>query len=346
MNAHTNSVLNDDMDTRSLAARRRTTLNRVAWASYAGAVLMLVLHAVGWVLAAEDAHALYPPAGRTIAAQTPMRFVVLGDNRGNMSVFEQVLCYVKADCPSLVLHTGDLVKKYRRAEFRWVGHELDEEELPMPFCAVPGNHDTADGRGDVAHRLRWYTEAFGPRQYWFAAADSLFVAFDTSVEQCDEEDLRWLDGTLSELRSQYRNCFVFTHEPPRDPRPDHGHALDAEDGARLVAVLKKHDVSALFAGHIHGYYEDNIDGLPIYITGGAGAELKVPSARYHYLLCTVEADGSLIVQKKDVPGCPNSDYPEYVLRVQLLPRAFLIAAGLFALVGMASGLGGTRVRRG
>jgi len=104
-------------------------------------------------------------------------------------------------------------------------------------------------------------------------------------------------------------------------------------------MLRPHDITAIFAGHLHCYAEDQIEGIAIYITGGAG-ERKDNGGPHHYLVCTVQADGSYQVERRDVPDRLDDDYPEYVLRVKF-PHSFvlLVSCGL-ALTGLVLTLRG------
>ena len=198
---------------------------------------------------------------------------------------------------------------------------------------MAGNHDIEEAAPDVATRYRLYSRAFGPRRYWFSCADALFVAFDDAQEVLTPQDLQWLDDTLTRHRDRYKLCFVYMHEPPYDPRPGHKHAL--EGGAdQLVAILSKHHVSAVFASHIHGYLTADLDGVPEYITGGAGADLDMPESGFHYLLCTVAADGSYTVEKRNVPARSDDDYPEYAFRTKFAPHFTLFAGAVLLTVGL------------
>ena len=311
--------------------------------SLGAGVALVALHAVWYLLAAGMSAAVLPPAGEVLAGQAPYSFAVIGDSRGNTAVFERVLAGVRADGADLILHGGDLVRWYTRYDFEWVLHELHEEGLTVPFCAVPGNHDIDEEATDEAVRYRHYSRAFGPRQYWFSYANALFVAFDDAAEAASPADIEWLDRTLGMYRDRYPLCFVFFHVPLRDPRHAGGHALQA--GAEgLGAVLSKHRVNAVFASHVHGYLEDTVNGIPCYITGGGGAELDDPEAGYHYLICSVALDGSFQVKKRNVEAVPDEDYLEYIFRVRFPADVSLFLGTGLALTGIALSLG-RRARR-
>jgi Icc-related predicted phosphoesterase len=291
------------------------------------AAFLLLAGYLAWFLGTRtSAQPILPPAGQVLSASYPVRFAVIGDNRGNMNVFERVLDSIKADGVSFIIHGGDLVRRCNELEYEWLLHELAEQRLGIPFCAVPGNHDILESSPSDEDAYRLYCRAFGPRRYWFACGDILFIAFDNAREICRGDDLQWLNDTVSRLRPGYRTCFVYMHVPPRDPRAGHQHSLDEADAKKLLAILRAGGVTAVFASHIHAYLADNIDGLPVYITGGGGAQLEDPLGTFHYLLCQVDASGQLTVRKVDIPGAADDDYPEYVARVKFPGQALLAAA--------------------
>ncbi|HOX37006.1 MAG TPA: metallophosphoesterase [Candidatus Brocadiia bacterium] len=310
-------------------------------------IALLAAHSIWLVFFSGTPAAILPPANETLKVKAPFRFAIVGDNRGNMRVFEDVLAGIKAGKARLILHTGDLVKRCEERQYDWLLHELHEADPSAAFCPVPGNHDidlTATNEEDM---FKLYTRAFGPRRYWFSFADALFVAFDNSADVCNPDDLKWLDSTLEAKRKDYRLCFVFTHYPPLDPRPGKDRAVK-KGGEELIRILKSRDVSCVFAGHIHGYLEGGIGGIPMFITGGAGAELEGGEGfGYHYLICDVDRDGKFTVTKHDIPDRINTDYVEYTVRVNypdvlvLVIAAALTAAGLVILV--AAGIRSRRI---
>ncbi len=313
-------------------ARRGSRPGLALWCVGAAILLLVTALLLSSVLY-DVPPSVVPPAGEVLQGSAPFRFAIVSDSRGNQAVFEEALSRIKQDDIRLVLHAGDIANGYRRRDFDWVLHELAEEDLRVPFCPVPGNHDIDRNAPDHDDGYKLYGAAFGQRRYWFSYANALFVAFDDATGRCLPDDLEWLDRTLDRLRSQYRLCFVYMHVPPRDPRPDSWHSLEPADAEKLMDVLSRHDVTAVFAGHLHYYAEDEIKGIPIYITGGAG-EHKETGEPHHYLLCTVRADGSYDVVRRDLPHMSDDDYLEYVLRAEFPHSIVLLASCGLILVGL------------
>ena len=319
------------------AGQRRRALHRPVLYSLGAAVVLLGANLVWSFVLAETPPALLPPAGEVMGGTAPFTFAVVGDSRGNTTVFEEILSRIRADGASLILHGGDIVRRAKPRQFDWVLHELAEENLAVPFCPVPGNHDIDEAVDDPGGRCRLYSRAFGPRRYWFAYANTLFVAFDTATKRCSADDLAWLDGTLARYRGGYDACFVYMHVPPVDPRPDRWREVQ-EGKEELARILKEHGVTAVFAIHIHSYVEVSVEGIPLFISGGAGARLEGPGDRYHYLLCTVEPGGSFAVRKIDVGDRTDADYPEYALRVKFPARGMLVTGVGLVLAAFAVSL--------
>ena len=314
-----------------------------------GAAAVVAFGLFAWNLAlgvvkSATSSPILPPAGHRVEARGTVKFAVVGDSRGNMSVFEKILLEVAATDVSFIIHTGDIVHRPTQANFRWVLHELHEARLRIPICFVPGNHDVDNDAPDPQARCALYTAAFGPRRYWFAWGDALFVAFDDSARRCTAADIQWLDRLLAKRRGQFRSCFVFMHLPPRDPRPGSNHALKA-GAEELVATLKKHSVTAVFASHIHSYLEDRLGGIPIYISGGAGARPHEPYVGNHYLLCTLSPDGALTVERRAIARTANHDAWDYFLMVRWPDRAAAWASLGVCVAGLVVVVAAGRKRR-
>lgn len=282
---------------------------------------LFVLHASAWTSFPRLSPSVLPPAGEVLEGKAPFRFAYVADSRGNLDLLEAIFERVKADKVRLLLAGGDLVVEPAVEDFEWLLHEIEEAQLTMPFCAVAGNHDIRHEETAPTEQYRLYSRSFGPRQYWFACANTLFVALDTATESCAENDLKWLEQTLARYRGQYEACIVYTHTPPHDPR--HLRPCLKSGADELQRILNAHRVTALFASHIHSYLEDKLGDVPVYISGGAGAGPDPPFTPHHYLLCTVAPGGALRVERKDVVENATEDYWEHELLVKL-PRRFSV----------------------
>lgn len=315
-----------------IRVRREKHHRRVESWLFGCAFTLLLLREVSLVASTECPTPVIPPAGENLAGKVPFRFAVVGDNRGNQSVFEDILSRIKREKVALILHTGDIVREYTVYDFKWVLHELNEERLKIPFCPAPGNHDVDSRADSINERYLLYRRSFGPRRYWFSYGDVLFVAFDGSSARANDENLAWLEKVLMRMRSNYELCFVYFHIPVSDPRLGWNHAMMPDSAKRLKTILKKYEVSAVFNGHIHSYVEGELEGIPVYITDGAGASLRPPLQAYHYLIVTVNRDRSFSVERKVVPDRIDADYAEYLFRVGFPNRSLaFVALGLLLL---------------
>jgi 3',5'-cyclic AMP phosphodiesterase CpdA len=224
-----------------------------------------------------------------VSPAKPLTFAVLGDSRDNPKIFAAVLKKVNRD-PHLafVIHLGDLVHKAELDQYRTFFRTV-RQNLHKPLLAVIGNHELY-GKGG----LQLYREMFGPDDYAFQLKDNYFII----LNDCDPkmgpspEQWQWLEKELKKSQP-YKTRMVFLHIPLCDPWGGlkHPHALAPEAAGRLLALFKKYQVTRVFAGHIHGYYDGTWDGVPYTISGGAGAPLYGTNPRhvfYHYLQVTIQ----------------------------------------------------------
>jgi 3',5'-cyclic AMP phosphodiesterase CpdA len=218
-----------------------------------------------------------------------LTFAILGDNRGNYPVFEGLLRQMTRD-PGLqfAIHLGDMVDKGEMAGYRSFFQSV-RKLVKMPLLALIGNHELA---GDPEGKL--YIEIFGPRNFSFPLGSHYFIMFDDNAKSGpDAAQLRWLEGELQKGRS-YRTRLVFLHIPLFDPRGgEHHHCLPPESASQLLSLFKKHNVTHIFAAHIHSYFNGRWDGVPYTISAGAGAKLYGTDPRhffFHYLQVTLQGD--------------------------------------------------------
>ena len=224
-----------------------------------------------------------------------LTFAVLGDNRSNPAVFEQVLKQINRD-PSLAfaIDVGDLVETGTVENFSTFLGEV-RQYLGLPLLTVVGNHDLE--KEDRSAAL--YRRIFGPDHYAFQLKGNYFIMVnDVENYQISEAQWRWLERELKKSQA-YKTRLVFLHVPLFDPRGgENHHALSEDTGRRLAALFRQYHVTHVFAGHIHSYFSGNWDGVPYTITAGAGAPLYGTDPEhyfYHYLKVTLK-DGKVSIQ--------------------------------------------------
>ncbi len=218
-----------------------------------------------------------------------LTFAVLGDNRSNPAVFDQVLRRLDGD-PSLAfaIDLGDLVRKGTLEQFNDFFRHL-RSGVRLPFLTVPGNHDLGDNQDTTL-----YHKIFGPDYYTFQIRDHYFIVLnDNFLSGLGEAQMCWLEDELKKSQS-YKTRLVFLHMPLFDPRGGRfHHALAPETGCQLAALLRQYRVTHIFAAHIHGSFTGDWEGVPYTITGGAGAPLYGNDPQHffhHYLKVTLRGD--------------------------------------------------------
>ncbi len=90
---------------------------------------------------------------------------------------------------------------------------------------------------------------------------------------------------------------VSTHKPIGTVEKWAYHSWDGASSERFAQLMSSHDAAHVFFGHIHAYSTTTYQGVDYTITGGGGAGLHDrygPQGNvHHYVICDVEADGSL-----------------------------------------------------
>lgn len=239
-----------------------------------------------------------PPSQKTtLFFSTPtgdaFSFAVIGDNRDGRKIYLRLIDRLNAANPAFIVNGGDLVPSGKPSEY--AEFTSDSTALSVPLFTVLGNHDIKDDGRSLYNRL------LAPNYYDFTWGNSQFVMLDDADGNLDDTQLKWLENKLQNRRSQ--NLFLFMHRPPFDPRPNQQHAVNRTDlGNKLVDLAAKYHVTAVFASHIHMYWQGERQGIPYYITGGAGAPLyaaKAAGGIYHYILVTVSGD-SVVAKPVDI----------------------------------------------
>jgi 3',5'-cyclic AMP phosphodiesterase CpdA len=220
-------------------------------------------------------------------------FSVIGDSKDDEEQFEVFLEDVARDKESAFLLTlGDMTSKGALDRYTSLITQLNGA-LRIPVAMCVGTHEL------TAHGEELYPKIVGPMYYSFRVGRTGFVVMDdVSKRGLDAAQLDWAAKTLESFRD-LDNRLVFIHTPPYDPRgAAYNHGLHEEEAERLMAVLKAGKADGIFCSHIHGYFTGNWDGIPYWISGGAGSRLAGDDPThyfFHYLRVTVK-DGKFNVE--------------------------------------------------
>lgn len=263
------------------------------------------------------------------------QFVIIGDRTGGANsegTFALAMDKIDLLQPEFVINVGDMIEGYsdEKAELNAEWDEVDGllQKLKMPFFRTPGNHDIAN---NVAKEV--WLERHGATYYHFVYKDVLFVILDSEdppraapegmKERIDEynrlqvedppkaramlaefmsdeavvaalgkpvdfgdEQLAFVKQTLAQ-KADVRWTFLFLHEPAWE---------NPSESFKTIQQLLKVRKHTFFAGHLHYYDYDNIDGHEHITVGPAGASFhhEGPGNVDHIIWVTMTEDGPQI----------------------------------------------------
>lgn len=264
------------------------------------------------------------------------QFAIIGDRTGGANVqatFALAIGQLNLLQPEFVINVGDIIEGYTRdkAELntQWEEVEAMIAKLDMPFFYTKGNHDVS-----YPEAREVWGDRHGPDYYHFVYNNVLFMVLDSEDAprlepppgmeekiklynrlqtedppkakqmlaefmedesvvaglskpvEFPEKQLKWIKRTL-ETNDSVRWTFLFMHEPAWE-KPS--------QSFRAIQQLLKERPFTWFAGHLHYYDYDNIDGREYITMGPAGASWHHdgPGNVDHIIWVTMTDDGPQI----------------------------------------------------
>ena len=239
------------------------------------------------------------------------QFAIIGDRTGGANVqrtFALAMENLNLLQPEFVINVGDLIEGYTRDKVelhsQWDEAEAMTSKLDMPFFYTPGNHDISYPEASEV-----WKERYGTTYYHFVYNNVLFLILDsedaprlepppgmeesiklynklqtedpqrakemlaefmkdeavvaglTKPVEFLEEQMNWIKKTLDE-NVDVQWTFLFMHEPCWE---------NPSESFKEVQSLIKDRQFTWFAGHLHYYDYDQIDGREYITMGPTGA---------------------------------------------------------------------------
>ncbi len=215
---------------------------------------------------------------------TPFTFLAYGDNRSDDAAHAAVVKAMVAARGDFLVHTGDFVEDGGSAD-DWQRFFEIEAPLLRERClySAVGNHELTDGAGIAYARYFGPTDppsqATSPRERlapehlngttrWGAAR---FFFVNSMVEYRNGVDRRWLEKALADADAEPGLTWriVVLHHGLWSSGPHGNNKLLLQ--ADVPALLRKHNIDLVLAGHDHIYERGANEGIPYIVTGGGGA---------------------------------------------------------------------------
>jgi 3',5'-cyclic AMP phosphodiesterase CpdA len=190
--------------------------------------------------------------------------------------WEAVLGYVALTVPDLVIHLGDLTLDgaHDTGQLAYGREELDR--LPVPWHAVPGNHDIGDNPGpdarpdsivDTGRHQRWL-DIVGPDQWSLTTEGWTLLGINAQLLgsglEAEARQWSWLEATLSQRRGSQRIALI-AHKPFAAG----GAEMAAAPAYRFWPEPARHRLGGMLAGsppalavsgHVHQFRQLHLDG--------------------------------------------------------------------------------------
>jgi predicted phosphodiesterase len=182
--------------------------------------------------------------------------------------------------PQFIVHLGDLVHPVPElatfSEAVALTHEVFRQHHNL-MHVLPGNHDIGDkpNRMMPAKSIResWiaiHEANFGPSWRSFDQGGVRFVLINNPILNSGLPQERaqdaWLEETLASAGQ--KRIFVFMHYPLfllSSDEPSTYDNIDEPARSRVMSLIRKYKVEAVFAGHVHNIFYHRLGGTEFYV---------------------------------------------------------------------------------
>ena len=222
-----------------------------------------------------DSH--FHPAG-------PLTQSAFRSDAGHNDRNRAVVAALEAGAPDFVIHLGDVPHPVPGIAAHREALDIARDtyaDISVPFHVVPGNHDVGDKPHPWAPAPSVAVDKHAVfSSYWGAPYRSFdhkgcrFLLIDAPVLNSgmamEAEQWAWLEQQLAEVGGPGgpARCFAFIHYPPflyKPDEPEHYDNLAEPARGRLLSLLNRAGVEALFAGHVHHFFYSRFGPTDLYV---------------------------------------------------------------------------------
>ena len=237
-------------------------------------------------------HRAVPQEQREGASAHSFQFAFLSDLHKGWGVFKPMMREIARNGNVFAVIGGDIVAEGNAERYRFFFRELSEVQGDTPLYFVPGNHDLAADNDNATRGLENFRRFCGPDHYWFSWGNTACIVLNDADAglTIPDDQFRWLESTLRELRGRFTHLFVFMHVPTLQPRESNRYNLPEPVGKRFMRLVEKFGVAYVFSGHLHCYFREIINGVTYVGAPAAGGTPRCPHPSYGYLQITVQGN--------------------------------------------------------
>ena len=213
----------------------------------------------------------------------PVRLLVIADAHANALTLGTIASEALQRGVDAMVSVGDQVSAPEEAQFDQYFGGLRPLLHRVPLWPVIGNHEAngqpyfdaivVPGAGEAPNPELYYAVRFG--DVWLAALNLLDFEL-TDGFGSDLPEVVWLRQVLQSPEAQGAQWrLLFIHQPPYNLgwSPCEGYHGETSLRDVLLPLAVEHGVSAIFSGHVHGYEHGVVDGVHLFVGGGAGGGL-------------------------------------------------------------------------
>jgi rubrerythrin len=206
-----------------------------------------------------------------------------GLGASTMSTFARALTAVPSEYTIIV---GDIVHRGIELLYSAVT-DFVNAIAPNPVFMLCGNHDT-----------QHYNEYFGLRNYILYNDNYLFIVLDNSTRKFSDDAIMMLKEGLANYERD--TIVLLFHYPP--PNQVCTNSVNSEDWDRIETIIQpcRSKIRYTISGHLHSYFEFQVDHRTSIVTGGGGARIEfisesIDKTKAHHHIVTLSPNGTGLV---------------------------------------------------